>query len=332
MNQTAALNLRMQKWVVVVSLLLFIIKLVAWFLTHSVAILTDALESIVNILAAFIGLFSLHVAARPRDEDHPYGHGKAEYISAGIEGVMIVLAGILIIYKAVQNYFYPALVHELDWGILLIVFTALVNYVLGAICERTGKKNNSMALTASGKHLKSDTMTTTGIVAGLILLYFTGAAWVDSAVALLFALIIIYTGFRILRSSAEGIMDKADQLLLKEVIAELELARRENWVDLHNLRILKYGNILHLDCHLTVPWYLNVHEAHTEIDHLSRIIKEKFGESVELFVHTDGCLDFSCGICTKENCDVRKNKFQKKIVWEMKNVLSNKKHGLGEGL
>jgi divalent metal cation (Fe/Co/Zn/Cd) transporter len=123
-------------------------------------------------------------------------------------------------------------------------------------------------------------------------------------------------------------MDKADQLLLTQVIAALEEGRRENWIDLHNLRILKYGNILHLDCHLTVPWYLNVHEAHTEIDHLGNIVKEKFGESVELFVHTDGCLDFSCGVCSKKNCTVRKQEMKQRITWNLKNVLSNKKHGV----
>lgn len=326
MNQAAALNIRMQKWVVAVSLLLFIVKIFAWFLTHSVSILTDALESIVNILAAFIGLYSLQVAARPRDEDHPYGHGKAEYISAGIEGVLIIFAGVLIMYKAVQNYFYPLTVHELDWGIMLVVATAIVNLILGIICIRTGKKNNSLALVASGKHLQSDTITTGGIVAGLILLYFTGAAWIDSVVALLFSMIIIYTGFRILRSSAEGIMDKADDLLLNKVITKLEEQRSENWIDLHNLRILKYGNVLHLDCHLTVPWYLNIHEAHKEIDRLAKIIRDEFGESVELFVHTDGCLDFSCAICTKKECAERKQPFMKRVVWEMDNVVSDKKH------
>lgn len=328
MSNTAVINLRMQKWVTAVSLLLFAVKLSAWFITHSVAILTDALESIVNIVAAFIGLYSLQVAARPRDEDHPYGHGKAEYISAGIEGVLIVAAGAIIIYKAIQHIFYPSPVHGLDWGILLVAFTAGVNLVLGIICQRTGNKNKSLALVASGKHLKSDTITTAGIIAGLILLYFTGAAWIDSAVAILFALIIIFTGLSILRSSAESIMDKADLQLLKEVIATLEANRRANWIDLHNLRILKYGNILHLDCHLTVPWYLNVLEAHEEVDHLSRIVKEHFGESVELFVHTDACLDFSCAICSKEDCNVRKHPFQKSIKWDMDNVLSNKKHGL----
>lgn len=328
MGNTAAINLRMQKWVTAVSLLLFAVKVSAWFITHSVAILTDALESIVNIIAAFIGLYSLQVAARPRDEDHPYGHGKAEYISAGIEGVLIVSAGIIIIYKAIRNIYFPSQVHDLDWGILLVVFSAVINYITGEICERTGKKNKSLALTASGRHLKTDTITTLGIVAGLVLLYFTQLAWLDSGVAILFAIIIIFTGLQILRSSAEGIMDKADLQLLKEVVAKLEENRRDNWIDLHNLRILKYGHVLHLDCHLTVPWYLNVVEAHEEVEHLSRIVRDNFGESVELFVHTDPCLDFSCAICSKADCHVRQQPFQKKITWTMENVLSNKKHGI----
>ena len=97
---------------------------------------------------------------------------------------------------------------------------------------------------------------------------------------------------------------------------------------MHNLRVIKYGIVLHIDCHLTVPWYLNVHEAHTEIDALAALIKKEFGEAVEFFVHNDGCLDFSCSICTKKNCIVRKNLFEKKIEWTLENVILDKKHRL----
>jgi len=104
--------------------------------------------------------------------------------------------------------------------------------------------------------------------------------------------------------------------------------RRENWVDLHNFRIIKYGGVLHVDCHLTVPWYLTVREAHAEIDIFSDLIRKEFGESLELFVHSDPCLDFSCRICSKENCAVRKHSFEKKIVWTFENIIPNKKHRL----
>lgn len=207
--------------------------------------------------------------------------------------------------------------------------TAIINYVAGTICVRTGRKNNSLALIASGKHLKTDTYTTIGIVAGLILLYFTKITWIDSAVALLFAFIIIYTGYKITRSSIAGIMDEADEELLRAMVHTLNQHRSVNWIDLHNLRIIKYGPTLHMDCHLTVPWYFNVHEAHREIDGLSALVKKNYGDSVELFVHSDGCLDFSCSICNKMECHVRQHPFVEKVEWTMANISSNIKHTVG---
>lgn len=326
--QTAHYNLKIQKRIAALSVLLFLVKAVAWYLTGSVAILTDAFESIVNVVAGFIGVYSLYVSAKPIDRDHPYGHGKAEFISAAIEGTMISIAGVIIIYEAVNNLLHPHELKKLDYGIILTAATALINYVAGYFCVRIGKKNNSLALISSGKHLQSDTWTTLGIVCGLILMLVAKLAWIDSVVAILFALFIIYTGYTILRSSVAGIMDEADMALLEKLVQTLNANRRPNWIDLHNLRIIKYGSRLHLDCHLTVPWYLNVHEAHREIDALSNLVKNEFGESVELFVHSDGCLDFSCRICTLADCTVRKHAFEKKIDWTMENILSNNKHRL----
>jgi cation diffusion facilitator family transporter len=325
---TAQKNVKVQKLVTAVAVILFIIKLLAWWMTGSVSILTDALESTVNVVAGFISLFSLFVAAKPRDDDHPYGHGKAEFVSAAVEGSLITVAGLIIIYEAINNFIHPHPLKQLDYGILLISLTALVNYVTGTYCIKVGKKNNSLALIASGKHLRSDTWSTLGIIIGLILIYFLHWPWLDSSVAILFAFIIIYTGYTIVRKSLAGIMDEADTELMKKLVAYLQENRRHNWIDLHNARIIKYGSILHLDCHLTVPWYLNVHEAHDEIDILSQKIKSAFGESVELFVHSDGCLDFSCSICTKSDCTVRKSPFVKRVDWTIENITSNSKHKL----
>lgn len=323
---TSKQNLSVQKLIVIISIVLFLVKIIAWYMTNSVAILTDAMESTVNVVAGLIGLYSLYVSAKPRDIDHPYGHGKAEFISAAVEGTLIAVAGILIIYEAVNNLFHPAVIKKLDWGILLLVATAMVNYVAGFYCIKTGRKNNSLALIASGKHLLSDTYTTAGIIAGLALLYFTKIAWVDSAVAILFAFVIIYTGYKIVRSSLAGIMDEADEMLLQDLVKSLNANRSMNWVDLHNLRIIKYGSLLHMDCHLTVPWYFNVREAHHEIDVLSDLVRKKFGESVELFVHSDECMNFSCPICIKDDCKVRQHPFRAKVEWSMENILNNKKH------
>ena len=326
--KAAQQNLKVQKWVAAISLVILAVKFIAYYTTHSVAILTDALESIVNVAAGFIGLYSLYIAAKPRDMDHPYGHGKAEFLSAAIEGTMIASAGAIILYKAVQNLVHPTALQKIDYGIILVAITAVANFAVGYYCLYIGKKNNSEALLASGKHLQTDTWSTLGIIAGLLLLYFTGYKWIDSTVAILFGLLIIYTGYRILRRSIAGIMDEADVKLLTRMVEILNANRRQNWVDLHNLRVIKYGNVLHLDCHLTVPWFINVNEAHNEIDALAEFIRKEFGDSFEMFVHSDGCLPFSCRICNKINCPERKNNFEQRIPWTLENISKDKKHQL----
>ncbi len=326
--QTARQNLRLQKIITFIGIVLFIAKLIAWYITQSVAILTDALESTVNVLAGLIGVYSLYVSAKPKDKDHPYGHGKAEFLSAAVEGTLITVAGFVIIFEAINNLIHPHAIQQLDYGIALVAATAVINYIAGAICINAGKKNNSLVLISSGKHLQTDTYSTLGIIVGLVLLYFTKWLWIDTAVAILFAFIIMFTGYKIVRTSISGIMDEADETLINKMVAQLNIIRPENWIDLHNLRIIQYGSTLHLDCHLTVPWYLNIHEAHHEIDVLSDLVKKEYGESIELFVHTDGCLDFSCAICSKQNCPVRKHPFQKKINWTVENISTNVKHHL----
>ncbi len=324
--QKALYNLKIQKRIAALSILLLITKVFAWYITGSVAILTDAFESIVNVVAGLIGVYSLYISAKPRDQDHPYGHGKAEFISAAIEGSLISIAGIIIIYEAINNLIHPHNIQQLDYGIILVAVTGGINYFAGAICIKTGKKNNSLALISSGKHLQTDTWSTLGIVAGLILIRTTNLLWIDSVVAIGFSVFIIFTGYKILRSSIAGIMDEADTELLKKMVQTLNENRRVNWIDLHNLRVIKYGSTIHIDCHLTVPWYLNVHEAHKEIDAVSELVQNEFGESVELFIHTDGCMEFSCRICSKFECTVRQHAFEKKIEWTMENISSNRKH------
>ncbi len=323
-------NLQVQKWVAGISIALLLVKFAAYYFTRSVSILTDALESIVNVAAGLIGLYSLFVAAKPRDRDHPYGHGKAEFLSAAVEGTMIGIAGVIIIYKSVQQFIYPTELARLDLGIILVSSTALVNLFLGVYCVRIGRKNSSLALIASGKHLQTDTISTLGIVAGLVVIYFTGWDWIDGVIAICFGLFIIYMGYRILRRSIAGIMDEADEKLVTKLAELLEQQRQTEWVDLHNLRVIKYGAVLHIDCHLTVPWYFNVHEAHVEIDQLAAIVRGEFGETVELFVHSDGCLPFQCPICNKADCPVRQHNFVKRIPWTLENISQDEKHRLKE--
>ncbi|CAN5471362.1 cation diffusion facilitator family transporter [soil metagenome] len=328
MNSSPSKNIRIQQWVIVLAIALFAIKLTAYFLTTSVAVLTDALESIVNIIAGLMGLYSLYLSAKPRDDDHPYGHGKIEFVTSAIEGTMIVIAGVIIIVESIDAYFYPAEIHQLDYGIILISITGFINFIVGTICVREGKKTNSVVMLSSGKHLQSDTYSTIGIVAGLILIKMTNLLWLDSVVAIIFAVVILYTGYKIIRRSLAGIMDEADHELLQPLVTLLNSNRRENWIDLHNVRIIKFGPVLHLDGHLTVPWYLTVREAHNEIELFGKLVSQEFGESLELFIHSDGCEDFSCQICDKSDCTVRKHPLKKKIKWTIENISTNVKHQL----
>ncbi|MFN1835960.1 cation diffusion facilitator family transporter [Balneola sp. MJW-20] len=328
MHTSSAENIRVQKYIVTVAVILFVIKITAWYLTGSIAILTDGLESIVNVFSGFVGLYSLRLSARPKDNNHPYGHGKVEFISAGIEGTLIIIAGIFIISESIQSFIEPSALDSLDIGIAFVSFSAIINYVFGRWALNTGIKNKSLALQASGKHLITDTYTTLGIIAGLILIRLTGILWIDGAVAILFGSIILITGLRILRKAVAGIMDESDEELLVEMINYLQSNRKSNWIDLHNLRIIKYGSVLHIDCHLTVPWYLNVKEAHNEVEELESLVRSKYGKKVEFFVHTDYCLEFSCRICGVSDCEVRKHEQEEFIEWTVDNVAANQKHSL----
>ena len=324
--QKSKQNLKIQFFVTSLSIILFVLKFVAYFMTHSLSVLSDALESIVNVLAGLIGLYSLYVASKPKDKDHPYGHGKAEFVSAAFEGSLIITAGGIILYESILTFFEPTSLHNLDNGIWVLLSTAVLNMAAGLGAKAIGKKNKSLALSSSGQHLLIDSYTTYAVVIGIGLVMYTGYTGIDAIIAIAMGLWIIYNGYKIIRESLAGIMDEADMALLESVIHELNLIRHPNWIDMHNLRVIKYGALMHIDCHLTVPWYFNVNEAHTAVDAFTNLIKNKFGDSVEFFVHTDGCMSFSCPICTIENCEKRKSPFQKKLEWNKDNVLSDLKH------
>ena len=321
-------NLKVQYFVTALTIVVFLLKVVTYILTHSLSVLSDSLESVVNIVATIVGSYSLFVASKPKDKDHPYGHGKAEFVSAAFQGTLIIGIGCLIIYKAIDSFIHPFSLQNLNNGIWLVVIIAIINLVTALVLNRIGKKNKSLAILASGKLFQIDFFTTAAIAIGFILLLVTGYQKIDTLIALFLGIYVIFDGYKIVRQSLAGIMDEADMVLLKEVITEINLSRNAKWIDLHNLRVIRYGSLLHIDCHLTVPWYYNVNEAHEAVDDFAVLIQNKFGDSVEFFVHTDPCMPFSCPICTIENCEQRIAPFEKKLNWNIENVLSNSKHQL----
>ncbi len=324
MNQNP---IRIQRYIALVSVILFLGKIWAYYITHSVAILTDALESTVNVVTGFIGLYSIILASRPRDTNHPYGHGKAQFISSAVEGALIFIAGLFIIYEAVARFIELRPIHRLDTGIWLVIGTGALNFVFGMYAVNNGKKNRSIIVESAGRHLLSDGYSTLGIAIGLAVVYFTGILWLDSVVALIFAIVIIVTGYKVLRRSIGGIMDEADEGLLKEVVQLLQQKRKPNWIDLHNLRVIQYGEVLHIDMHMTLPWYYRVVDAEKEIHLLEDMVREHFGNKVELFIHLDACMPYSCKLCALADCQVRREAFKEQLEWNLDNVWLDSKHG-----
>jgi cation diffusion facilitator family transporter len=319
-------KVKVMRLMLIFSTLLLALKFFAWYLTRSNAILTDALESIVNVVAGGFALFSIIYASRPRDEDHPYGHGKIEFISAGFEGALIFLAGGFIIYEAVKGFITPHDVKQADIGAYLTAFSGFCNFLMGYFLVTRGKKQNSALMIANGRHLLADMVSSCGLVVGLIAIYFTNLAWIDNLLAIIFGLYIFYTGFELVRESFGNLLDEQDQEKIAQLIRILNKNRRENWIDMHNLRILKYGSGLHVDAHITLPWYLSLEQAHDEVEAVERLVTKEIGAEMEFFIHADPCLPKSCPICSVQDCKVRKAIQVKKLEWTKENMLPDAKH------
>lgn len=302
------------------------IKFIAYFITNSVAVLSDALESIINIIAGAFALFSIQYASKPKDADHPYGHGKIENLSAGFEGALIFIAGFSIIGKGIYSFFFPPVLQKLDFGIALAGFAGLCNFIMGSYLIRKGKDFNSLTMIADGKHLISDMVSSVGVIAGLALVYFTHILWIDNVIAIVLGGIIIFTGFKLINESVTNLLDKADIEKLNQLIYILNKNRRKKWIDIHNLRILKYGTHLHIDGHLTLPWYDLLEESHKELIAIEKIVKENLGDEIEFFIHADPCPPSSCPLCIMDNCEYRKSPFVKRIEWTIENLLPDSKH------
>lgn len=322
-------NIRLQALVLGAGIVLMAAKFLAWRITHSNTVLSDALESIVNVAAGGLALYSLVLAAKPRDREHPYGHGKVEFISAAIEGSLVAVAGGIIVYRALSAWITGVHVQELGTGALIMGLSGVANLIMGLALRSRGRDQHSAAMEAGGTHLLSDAWSTTALVLGLLLIHFTGLTWLDSAFALGFAIFIIWQGMRVLRSSLGGIMDETDMAVAAEMIGILDAQRRPAWIDIHNFRVIQFGSTLHIDCHVTLPYYYSLEKSHGEISVMDEIVNRNSGREVELFIHMDPCIPTSCPVCLITDCPVRQAPFAKRIPWTLATALENKKHEAG---
>ena len=180
---------------------------------------------------------------------------------------------------------------------------------------------------ADGKHLLSDAYSTVGMLVGLLLVWYTGQVWLDNLVALLFGALLLRIGYKVTKGALAGILDETDLVLVKQFIEILEKNRQDDWIDIHNFRIIKFGSVLHVDCHLTLPWYYSIEQGHDIVEHIETLVNNEMSQQVELFVHLDHCLPTSCSICAKHDCEVRKSPFTIRQPWTIDNVLKNERHG-----
>ncbi len=326
-DQSQRTRLRAIALSLTLSCLLMAFKFYIYSLTHSAAVLSDALESIVNVIASAFALWSIHLAAKPPDPEHPYGHGKVEYFSAGFEGALIVVAAAGIFWNAWQQISRPHPLPNLDMGLWLVLSTSAINGALGTLLVTIGRRTRSLALVADGKHVMTDALSSVAVVFGLSLVKITDYYWIDGAVAALVGLHILASGRSLLRESFAGLMDASDPLLLQEISELLSQHRKTTWIDIHKLRAWRSGRHLYVDFHLILPRYLTLVDAHREVVELEELFRTHFKGAAEVFVHVDPCRDPNCPICSMPQCTQRSHPKSLATFWNQGHLTERDRNG-----
>jgi cation diffusion facilitator family transporter len=298
---------------VVVSLVLLITKFWAYRITGSQAVYSDAMESIVNVVAAIFAVTMLKEAQHPADKNHPYGHGKLESFSAAFEGGLIAFASVVVIYQAGESLVHPHEIFPMDLGFYLVLAAGMVNLILGLFILRRAKMLHSNALHGSGKHILSDVWTTVGTAAALVIVYLTGWLWIDSIASLLLGIWLGHTGIQIIRKNASVLIDEEDRDLLNKLRNSFE-KNRENWViQIHHTRIIRSGRFHHIDSHVVVPQFLDVLDAHERVDTFEQAVIRDYPLDGEIAFHMDPCRKAYCRVCNIDNCPIRVEDFKDRI-------------------
>ena len=269
-------------WLSIAAALVTIaLKTGAWLITGSVGLASDAAESVVNLVAAIVALIALRVAAKPADKNHHYGHTKAEYFSAIVEGVMIFVAAAAILIMAVQRLFEPQPLERVGIGLLITVIASLINGAVALVLLRAGRRHNSITLRADGHHLMTDVITSGGVLVGVGLVVWTGWLWLDPVIAILVGLNIIVTGWRLIAESSRGLMDESLPKETNARIREILDGHTSDEIKFHALRTRVSGARAFMEMHMLVPGAWSVKEGH---DAMEDLIEEIRGEFPDLHV------------------------------------------------
>ncbi len=305
MQAMQADRMRAGRLALVFGIFIFVGKFAAYILTGSTAVFADAMESIINIVSAGMLVLALSIAARPPDLSHPYGHGKVEFLSAGIEGAAIAFAALVIFVQGIRDLIEGPELHRLDIGLAILAVSAIANAGLGRYLTRIGRRTRSDALVADGRHVLADVWTSVGVIGGLIVVSLTGWIWADPLIAIAVAINVAWEGYRLLHDSLAGLMDEADESLIESTTSLLEAARRAPWIDLHGLRSWRSGARRHIDLHLTVPRYFDVDQVHAIHDDVETALFEGDQHGGDVVVHFDPCDESECHHCTMSDCSIR---------------------------
>jgi len=304
-----------------IGALLMGVKFYLYRMTHSTAILSDALESIINVVASGFALTSILIASKPPDESHPYGHGKIEYFSAGFEGALIVLAAAGIFITGLPRVFHPGDLPHLGGSLIILFILSLVNLFLGLGLLRVGRRTDSLTLIADGKHVLTDVVTSGGVLLGLWLAHLTGWYRLDGIVACLVGVNILISGASLVRQAFTGLMDASDPDLLKRITDLIADYQRDPWIDVHQLRAWRSGSFIHVDLHLILPRDFSLREAHREGDILEKAIVEYFEGRAGVLIHTDPCEDADCPVCRRELCGLRRGERTGELTWSVASLI-----------
>jgi cation diffusion facilitator family transporter len=310
------------------SLTLTFAKFAAWALTGSTSMLSDALESIINVVTSAFALFSVWLATQPRDHDHPYGHGRVEYFSAGLEGALISFAALAIFWVAVPRLLHPAPLEHLDVGLVISLAIGAATWASGAALQRAGRRLQSPTLVADGAHLTSDAWTTFGVAVGLVLVRLTGASWLDPLGGIVMAAWLLFTGTRIVRSSVGALMDEAVPGLVDEIGEVLESVRKPGWVAPHHTKVHRLGQSIHIDLHLVLPRFWSLEHAHEVSERIERAAEARFGPATDVMTHLEPCDDRACGECDLEQCPIRRLPFSARPAWKAGVIDRPYRHGV----
>jgi cation diffusion facilitator family transporter len=267
------------------------LKTGAYLLTDSVGLLSDAIESLVNLAGAVMALTMLTIAARPADEDHVYGHSKAEYFASVTEGILILGAAIGIMITATQRLIDPRPLEKLGVGLAVSIAASLINFIVARILLNAGKNRDSITLEADAHHLMTDVWTSVGVIGGVAVAGFTGWILLDPIVAILVALNIIWTGFQLVRRSVSGLMDEALPESDQQKIADVMAKYREKGVDFHALRTRQAAARRFMSVHILVPGKWTVHDAHHVAEDFETDMRSALGGVVTVFTHLEPAED-----------------------------------------